>query len=238
MAIAYNTSIVRSGLALHLDAANPKSYPGSGTAWTDLSGNIRDGILTNGPTYSSLNSGSIVFDGTNDYVDVTNSNGFGEVNTAPTISLEIWANISRKSGGGLQYQHIAGFRNDSNFDAYFLLLDASGAFVNTEARIRTASNAFDISINYITYFDKWTHIVFTADSTRSDLYINGILLGSNTSVTGSFGASSSNFRIGQTTNAGNYPVKGNISLVRFYNRALSAAEVTQNFNALRGRYGI
>jgi len=236
MGVLYNPRIVTNGLVLALDAANPKSYPGTGTTWNDLSGNGNNGTLTNGPTYSSINNGSIVFDGTNDYVDVTNSNGFGEVNTAPTISLEIWANISRKSGGGLQFQHIAGFRNDSNFDAYFLLLDASGAFVNTEARIRTASNTFDISINYITYFDKWTHIVFTADSTRSDLYINGILLGSQTSVTGSFGASSSNFGIGQTNS--NYPVKGNISLVRFYNRALSATEVLQNFNALRGRYGI
>ena len=60
--------IVRSGLVLHLDAARPASYPGSGTTWTDLSGQGNNGTLTNGPTYSSANGGSIVLDGTNDDV--------------------------------------------------------------------------------------------------------------------------------------------------------------------------
>ena len=62
-----------NGLVLALDAANTKSYPGSGTTWTDLSGRGNTGTLTNGPTYSSANGGSIVFDGTNDYVVVNNN---------------------------------------------------------------------------------------------------------------------------------------------------------------------
>ena len=61
-------SIVTNGLVLCLDAANIKSYAGTGTAWNDLSGNSRTGTLTNGPTYSGTNGGSIVFDGVNDYV--------------------------------------------------------------------------------------------------------------------------------------------------------------------------
>jgi hypothetical protein len=60
-----------SALQLYLDAGNASSYPGSGTAWTDLSGNSRNGTLTNGPTYSSDNGGSIVFDGSNDFVQCT-----------------------------------------------------------------------------------------------------------------------------------------------------------------------
>lgn len=64
MGIAYNTSIVRDGLLLHLDAANVKSYPGSGTTWNDLSGKGSNGILVNGPVYSSNGKGSITLDGT------------------------------------------------------------------------------------------------------------------------------------------------------------------------------
>jgi len=73
MAVGYNPRIVTDGLVLALDAGNTKSYPGSGTTWTDLSGNGNTGTLTNGPTFDSANGGSIVFDGTNDYVQVTGS---------------------------------------------------------------------------------------------------------------------------------------------------------------------
>jgi hypothetical protein len=63
--------IVTDGLILSLDAANNKSYPRSGTTWNDLSGNGNNGTLVNGPTFSSANGGSIVFDGTNDVVSTT-----------------------------------------------------------------------------------------------------------------------------------------------------------------------
>lgn len=243
MATNYNPAIVTNGLLLALDAGNIKSYPGSGSSWFNLASSSYTGTLTNGPVYNALNGGSITFDATNDYIQINNSNGFGEASTTPTFSLEVWAKIARKTGlthSGLQYQHIAGFRNDSNLDMYLLLLDATGTGspVNTEARVRTTAGTFDIGVNYIPYFNVWTHIVFTANVTRSDLYINSNLVGSNTSITGSFGATSGNFRIGQSTNAGNYPVNGDISIVKFYNQALSLTDVAQNFNAIRGRYGI
>ena len=69
MSTRYNPSIVRDSLLLYLDAANTKSYPGSGTTWYDLSGNNKNPTLTNGPTFNSDNLGSIVLDGTNDYVE-------------------------------------------------------------------------------------------------------------------------------------------------------------------------
>ena len=68
MSIAGGPDIVENGLVLHLDAADSNSYPGSGTVWTDLSGNGYNGTLTNGPTFSSSNRGGIVLDGTNDYI--------------------------------------------------------------------------------------------------------------------------------------------------------------------------
>ena len=73
MAIIDGPRIPTSGLIFYLDAANTRSYPGSGTTWTDLSGNGNTGTLTNGPTYSSANGGQIVFDGSNDNAVVLNS---------------------------------------------------------------------------------------------------------------------------------------------------------------------
>ena len=79
MALAHSPRIVRDGLAFYLDAANTKSYPGSGTTWTDISGKGNDGTLTNGPTFSSDNLGSIVFDGSNDHI--------GSIGTATDLGI-------------------------------------------------------------------------------------------------------------------------------------------------------
>ena len=68
MATKYSPKIITNGLVLSLDAANNKSYPRSGTTWTDLSGNNNTGTLTNGPTFNAGNQGSIVFDGVDDYI--------------------------------------------------------------------------------------------------------------------------------------------------------------------------
>ena len=69
MSTRYNPSIVRDNIVQYLDAANTKSYPGSGTSWTDISGKSNNGTLTNGPTFDSGNKGSFGFDGSNDYVN-------------------------------------------------------------------------------------------------------------------------------------------------------------------------
>ena len=73
MSLSRGPKTITNGLVLYLDAANKKSYPGSGATWTDLSGNSNTGTLTNGPTFSAANMGSILFDGTNDYVDCGNN---------------------------------------------------------------------------------------------------------------------------------------------------------------------
>jgi hypothetical protein len=239
MAVNYNTSIVTNGLVLALDAANIKSYPSTGTAWSDISGNSNNGTLTNGPTYSSANGGSIVFDGVNDYVSCASTTGFGVTNAAPVATMSMWCNITRKGlSAGANNQQIAGFRNDAGASFYFLLLDVAGGAVTTEARVATATNGYDIGVSFLSYIQTWTNVAFVVNSTRSDLYINGALVGSNTNVTGSFAASTQAFRIGSNSVNNAYWVLGNVSNVQFYNRALSAAEISTNFNALRGRYGV
>lgn len=226
-------NISTNGLALYLDAANRKSYPATGTLWYDLSGSQINGTLVNGPTFNIQNKGNLIFDGTNDYVSVSNTS-LGVGGKPPNCTMTIWAKINRTS----TFQQIAGFRNDSNFSFFFLLLDSGGATVNTEARIQTSANTYDIAVDFMPYFNKWTHITFAAYETFSRLYLNGVLVGSNTSVSGSFGSTSQNFTIGSHPNGGSFLTNGSISSVLFYNRGLTQQEIVTNFNAGRDKFKI
>jgi hypothetical protein len=203
------------------------SYPQTANNWYDLSGEGNTGALTNGPTWIS-SSGSFSFDGVDDYVEVSNNNGFGTAGIAPVATLGFTANLQRKSGGGVQFQQVAGFRNGGTYEFFFLLLDVSGATVDTEARLRTSGGIYDINVPFTSYFDKWTRVDFVTNSNRTDLYFNGNLVGSNTSVSGIFQATSGVFRIGLSP-AGAYPTKGLIQDTSFYSRALSQTEIKQNY---------
>ena len=235
--IAAFPPLILSGLQLYLDAGDPASYPGTGTSWFDISGNSNTGTLLNAPPYTSGTSGYFTFDGVDDRVSFVNTNGFGTGGSAPAATMSFWANIQRRTGAGQLYQQIAGFRNDTSYNFFFLLLDTGGATVPTEARLGTPTGlAYDINVTF-PYIGTWVNVAFVANINRTDLYFNGVLAGSNTNVAGTFGANSGQFSVGATP-IGGFPTKGNISNVLFYNRALSAGEVLQNFNALRDRYGI
>ena len=111
------------GLVLCLDAANTRSYPGSGTTWADLSGNGNSGTLTNGPTYSSANGGFLSFDGTNDYVDLGQSNKFASTN----LTLDVWLNLPSGTNQGVRpisNQNGGGFENGD----FNLRIDGSGTY--------------------------------------------------------------------------------------------------------------
>ena len=91
--------INENGLVLHLDAANNKSYPGSGTTWTDLSGNDNNGTLTNGPTFNASNMGSIALDGTNDYIYRSSLSNFN----SSTYTVLLWAKFNSMSTYGILF---------------------------------------------------------------------------------------------------------------------------------------
>ena len=93
MAFSYSPKIVTDGLVLYLDAENTRSYPGTGTTWSDLSRDGNNGTLTNGPTVDSGNGGSIVFDGSNDYVD------FDDILDLSTLSVSMWINCDVYNSG-------------------------------------------------------------------------------------------------------------------------------------------
>jgi hypothetical protein len=226
MGIAYNPRTITDGLVLCLDAANTKSYPGSGTTWTDLSGNGNNGTLTNGPTYSSANGGSIVFDGTNDVVNSTTS--IIDRAVPQEITVSCWIKPSRTSG---QYSVFCTNRSDNasiyNWIFYQHTTDGAISFHGSP----------QYKSSYVPTTNVWINVTNTVTASRvSTLYVNGV---STYTVTGYAYGNGTPSRLGIGADPGGQePFQGNIAQVSIYNRALSAAEVRQNYNALKSRFGL
>jgi hypothetical protein len=225
-----------------LDAGNRKSYPGSGTTWTDLSGRGNNGTLTGGPTYSSSNGGNISFDGTNDYTLLPNTGIRNLLSTDCTINII----CSYATGAGLVFPTLIGSMSfGANWVGWRLVFTASNRTLSfTNASGINGSNQSDCSFNYTfpDNIDQYTHIACTWNATTrsKSAYINGSLTNFVSSSTYTFGENTSESpRIASLSNGqGDNFFKGRVASVSLYNRALTESEVKQNFNALRGRFGI
>jgi len=214
--------IVTSGLVLNLDAGDAASYPGSGTTWTDLSGNGNNGTLTNmdGTNFDSANGGSLEFNGSNEFVPI-GSTGFPTSNSAGTLSA--WARTNTITGG---FVFIVSYGGAGTSLARFLGIANSTFLFGGYANDITASG---VPLN------TWFNMAGVYTGTNALMYVNGVLVSGPTAK--SWNTSSGNANIGRQTNGNEY-WNGNISQVSIYNRALTAAEVTQNYNALKSRYGL
>ena len=232
MAVVYNPRIVNDNLVLCVDAANTKSYGGSGTTWTDLSGKGNNVTLSSsGISYDSTDGGgSIVFDGTNGQgtssINLTTMNDGG--------SLEIWCKITDTSG----YRHIGGWRG-SNAAFYMLLMSNDG---RVEARASWPNSYTDIvTSDYGTSFwaNDWNHIVLTnSDSdNKTRFYLNGSLVATSSGTVGTF-SSYTLFELMKPSTFSSATAGGKLSQVRVYDATLSDSEVEQNYDAHKGRYGI
>ena len=227
--------IITSGLVLFLDAGNTSSYPGSGTTWTDLSGNGYNGTLTNGPTYSSSNGGSIVFDGTDDVSSLGNILNMG----LNSWTLSCWVKFN--NGTGLQ-----GIIGKTSYRGYVGRYSFYIEFDNLHAFFQPDVN-YSVTTPIAPYLDnKFHNLVMTIDRTSMMyFYIDGVSVGTPLNVSGvssiNLNSSTDNFYIGSYgSNNGQSPqyfLNGNISQASIYSRALTAVEVLQNYNALRPRFG-
>ena len=226
--VTFDNNIVQDGLVLNLDAGNSSSYPGSGSTWTDLSDNLNDGTLYGGVGFDSDYGGSLSFDGSNDYAD------FFAPSLGTTTTVEMWVNLGASYSdkmffGWLRYDVFCGSGNlgynTANADVYGI------------------SSATVSSLGLV---NNWKHYVFEMRSdvsyTNNKIYINTISQTLSQQLT-SENAANRTFNSGNGRIAGwrfdtNYPIPMNCSSFRVYNRALTASEIQQNFDALSGRFGI
>lgn len=231
MKSAVSTSIVSTGLQLYLDAGNTSSYPGSGTTWTDLSGNDKNYTLTNGPTYSSTNGGIITFAGaSSQYASSTTS--LYNSTTFPAYTMNLWA-YPTGAGNFVQVNGQATINAGYHYSA--IEISASGVikfgqWIGGMATIATSTQSLNA----------WYNLVITYSSSLATAYVNGVSVGTSATTWTAPGANTFMALMAiDVTNMGTGAyASGSLGAFMVYNRGLTADEVTTNFNALRSRYGI
>ena len=232
MAFSRGPSIVTDGLVLALDAANHKSYPGSGTVWRDLSGNGNNGTLTNGPTYLTNNGGVFLFDGTDDIATFPALYYLLDDKTYGT--WEVWVK---------DYGYVAGSYNTAIGSR--IGKDLSICRDNTTTGIAILANTTTGgNLNWSTGEDfvanQWQHLVCTYNNGILKFYLDGVYKAQNTSRSGEDINASTTYATGIGGDVGNSTRdwNGEIGLGRIWNQVLSDEEVQQNYNATKSRFGL
>ena len=237
----YGPRIVTDGLVLCLDAADRNSYPGSGTTWKDLSGNENNGTLTNGPTFSSVNGGSFSFDGVNDYMqaDVNTTSLDGD----PSLTVDMF--VKRRNGtnigGNGGFWGIGGSGQGNSIEGWTPTANLIHLDVYDSTRLATS---------YYYPEGEFIHLCWTKngpghDVTNVKCYINGsqVSLTKTRNSTRTNQLNTSTIGIGIclgriNANSSSFHAPIDISLFRVYDRSLSALEISQNYNATKGRFGL
>jgi hypothetical protein len=230
-----------NGLVLNLDAGNYASYPTTGTKWVDISGSYNNGDLINGPTWSSATGGTFTFDGTDDY-------GSFPTNNLPLGNSEISFDCWIRWGGlfsTIYGEFVMGYGDDSGPNKVPVIL------INTsnQARFEFGSGAGAVISSSTISPNSWVNITATYNKSSTKIYLNGVLNGTTSYSSANITPNGSNgynggigtlFSVyGNKNSPSRYgSFSGNISSVRIYNVALSDSQVLQNYNALKGRFGL
>ena len=222
MGTKYNPSATRNGLLICVDPANPSSYSGSGLTATGLVSGI-GATLVNGIGFSSSNNGTFILDGSNDYIngDVTSFDLTGD------LSAEVWFNLSATAA---DWVRVIGKGDSTNRSFGFWYYTPTPVFLYQRyGASGNVSSTYSITIQT----NIWYHVIVTSSGSTHKLYINGVDVQTQTG-SGPFYSSSNTLKIGY----GDFHTyhNGRIGLYRIYNRALSAQEVFQNYNATKKRY--
>ena len=226
MAIFRGPKIVTNGLVLALDAADKNSYSGTGTNWQDLSGNANTGTLTNGPTFSNTKNGAIVFDGVDDYVSIPNNSNF---NNGNNITVEAWVLCTNWStythpmivAKGINVEWILWKSNDTGVVGKLGWRGGGSVYTTTSLPNNT-----------------WVQCVGSVGSAGQKVYLNGVLestVGNTTFTSGNVDVA---IAAGLVAGSPSNPLGASVAITRIYNRQLTDAEVLQNYNATKGRFGL
>ena len=235
--LAHSPRIVTDGLVLCLDAGNTKSYPGSGTTWYDLSGNGNNGTLVNGVGYDSGNGGSLSFDGTNDYSTIPDVDGVTDFTNSNNYTVDFWIylNSTQNNTGNSDNDVVEKWSGTGGYPYTFRYI-RSNETMSVQVYNGSSSNSTSIQISS----NNWWNIcgVFDWNNSILTFYGNGGSVSSTTTLnlTGTI-TNTSALNLMRRGNNINYAT-GKLSNFKIYNRALTAQEIQQNFNALRGRFSI
>jgi len=235
------TGYTTSGLVLNLDAGNYASYPTTGTKWVDISGSYYNADVINGPTWSNVSGGTFTFDGTDDY-------GSFPTNNLPSGNSEISFDCWIRWGGlfsTIYGEFVMGYGDDSGPNKVPVIL------INTSNQVRFefGSGAGAVISSSTISPNSWVNITTTYNKSSNKIYLNGVLNSTTSYSSANITPNGSNgynggigtlFSIyGNKNSPSRYgSFSGNISSVRIYNVALSDSQVLQNYNALKGRFGL
>lgn len=225
--VAYYGGIVKDGLILFLDAGKQDSYPRSGTNWIDISGFNNLGQLVNSPTFNSDNYGSILLDGTNEFVNlgIPTSMEFGN---SGSYSFCYWL---LKSSPFKNYDSILSMGQVANQRMHFLI--SSDGLIYRWNSFSTTGLTLNI----------WTNVVYTYNSSgvntgTEKFYINGVETNSRTGAMPNWISTGDRWIGLHSFGGGSWGFNGRIATFMSYNRVLTSQEVSQNYNATKSRFGL
>jgi hypothetical protein len=222
MGLKHHPRVVTDGLIMYIDAANTRSYSGSGLTANGLIGGI-GGTLVNGVGFGSTNNGSFIFDRTNDYIAIPDNS---LLNTFSGMTLEVIVKYTTTNDQIFaQKWNYSGGSQGYTIELY--LNEIAAACYTGIDYLRVSVSNYPANNIY--------HIILTLSGTTQTLFINGVSVASNSG--GSIpNISGTTFTIGNRSNLSGTYFGGNVYLTKFYNRALSAQEILQNYNATKKRY--
>lgn len=221
MAFFHSPSIATNGLALALDAANPKSYPGSGTTWYDLSGRGNNFNIVNGTTYNS--GGWFTFDGVDDYMNNTSFTTTGLGNAASCV---VWMRPNSSQNDGT-YNGLFSYGPRTCLVTFLMSMNSSLGPTMAKWCDDFTSPTANMSST------AWWDYTLIVNGNSVNFYLNGNAAGSGNVGTSNFQHGTA--AIGSTDLYGRL-YRGDIGAVFYYNRALTTAEMAQNYNALKERF--
>jgi hypothetical protein len=241
MAKIIGPKIVTNGLVLALDAANKKSYPGSGATWYDLTNRGNNGTLINSPTFNTNNGGVLSFDGVDQRVNIPDAAD----TSISQGTLEFIFKDERVGSNAV----LVGKGNDSDNRTTFFAGSVTSTFSNEsitvigrDAGTNIQFQAYENGTSY-TVTQGWLQFVYTLDGSSPAWYINGQSVSVSTALSAGSGGfldvdPGSNLVLGGRDVFTDIPFTGDMSMFRLYSRALTSAEVLQNWNNFKSRFGL
>ncbi len=223
-------NIVTDGLVFAVDAGSERCYSGSGTAATSLVGSIAS-TLNNGVGFSTDNGGTWTFDGTDDKITIANSS---TMQPTSALTMEVWIRLDTMPSSWYSV-FMSPESNSSHTSPFFdwaIYINSTGGL---HTRINGISDGLSNGTTTKVQNNTWSQVAISWNGSLVSYYLNGSLIQTKSLSTTISYTNNTDKLIG--TNAGGYEaVDGKIPIVRFYNRAITATEILQNYNAQKSRY--